>query len=76
MPLPLEVFGEFSYAPEMLSFRDTDDFLSYRFGVGVQVVPNASVRVECQYFDVDMEAGPRPWNLDDSVIRASLVMRF
>jgi opacity protein-like surface antigen len=76
IPLPLEVFGELSYAPEMLSFADTDDFLSYRVGAGVQVVPNASVRIEYQYYDVDMEAGPGPWNLDDGVIRASLVMRF
>jgi opacity protein-like surface antigen len=76
MPLPLEVFGELSYAPEVLSFRDTDDFLSYRFGVGVEVIPNASVRVEYQYYDMDMEAGPGPWNMDDSVFRLSLVMRF
>ena len=76
MPLPLEVFGGLSYAPEVLSFRDTDDFLSYRFGVGVEVIPSASVRLEYQYYDVDMEEGPGPWNMDDSVFRVSVVMRF
>ena len=76
MPLPLEVFGGLSYAPEVLSFRDTEDFLSYRLGVGVGVMQSASVRVEYQYYDIDMEEGPGPWNLDDGVIRLSLVMRF
>jgi hypothetical protein len=76
MPLPLEVFGGLSYAPEVLSFRDTENYLSYRFGVGVEVVPNASVRVEYQYYDMDMEEGPGTWNMDDSVIRASLALRF
>jgi opacity protein-like surface antigen len=76
MPLPLEVFGGLSYAPEVLSFRDTKEYLSYRFGVGVEVVPNASVRVEYQYYDMDMEAGPGAWDWDDSVFRLSLLMRF
>lgn len=76
MPLPLEVFGGLSYAPEVLSFRDTENYLSYRFGVGAEVVPNASVRLEYQYYDMDMEDGPGTWNMDDSVIRASLVLRF
>lgn len=76
MPLPLEVFGGLSYAPEVLSFRDTEDYLSYRFGVGLGVMQNASVRVEYQYYDIDFEQGPGPWNMDDGVFRVSLVMRF
>ena len=76
MPLPLEVFGGLSYAPEVLAFRDTEKYLSYRFGVGVEVVPNASIRIEYQYYDMDMEAGPGTWDWDDSVLRLSLLMRF
>jgi hypothetical protein len=76
MPLPLEVFGGLSYAPEVLSFRDTEDYFSYRFGVGLRIVQNASVILEYSAFDMDMEAGPIPWNLDDHVIRLGLEMRF
>jgi len=76
MPLPLEIFGGLTYAPEVLSFRDTEDYLSYRLGVGVGVMQNASVRVEYQYYDIDFEQGPGSWNMDDGVFRLSLVMRF
>ena len=76
MPIPLEVFGGLSYAPEVLSFRDTEEYLSYRTGVGIGIIPNASVRVEYQYYDIDFEKGPGPWNMDDGVFRLSLVMRF
>jgi hypothetical protein len=76
MPMPLEIFGGLSYAPEVLSFRDTEDFFSYRFGVGLRIVENASVILEYSAFDMDMEAGPGPWNLDDDVIRLGLHMRF
>jgi hypothetical protein len=76
MPIPLEVFTGVSYAPGVLSFRDTDDFLSYNIGFGLSVMQNASVTFEYAAFDVDMEAGPRPWNLDDGVFRLGLTMRF
>lgn len=76
LPLPLEIFAGLSYAPKMLSFRDTEEFLSYRLGAGIEVIRNASVRVEYQHYDIDMEQGPGRWNMDDSVILVSLVMRF
>lgn len=76
LPLPIEVFGGLTYAPEVLAFRDSEDFLSYRIGVGVHVVRNASINVEYQTYDIDMESGPGPWNLDDDVFRLSLIMQF
>ncbi len=76
MPLPLEVFGGLSYAPEVLSFRDTDEYLSYHVGVGVGVTQNASVRVAYHYYDIDFDHGPRAWDMDDGVFRVSLMMRF
>lgn len=76
IPIPLRIYGGLSYAPEALSFRDTENYLSYHFGVGVQVVRNASVNLEFHEYDVDMKAGPGHWNLDDDVIRFALVMHF
>ncbi len=76
IPLPFEVFGGIAYAPDVLSFRDTEDYRSYRLGMGLGVMRNASVRVEYQYYDMDFEEGPGKWNMDDGVIRLSLVMRF
>lgn len=76
IPIPLEIFTGASYAPGVLSFRDTDDYLSYNIGIGLRVMQNASVIFEYGAFDVDMEAGPGPWNLDDGVFRLGLAMRF
>lgn len=76
IPIPLEVFSGVSYAPGVLSFRDTDEFISYNLGIGLRVMKNASVIFEYSAFDVDMESGPGPWNLDDGVFRLGLAMRF
>lgn len=76
IPIPIEVFGGMAYAPEIMSFRDTDDYLAYYLGVGVRIVSNASIILKYSSYDVDMEAGPGSWNLDDEAIRLGLVMRF
>jgi YfaZ precursor len=76
IPVPLEVFGGISYAPEILSFKDTQSYLAYHLGIGVRIVPNASIILKYVNYDVDMESGRRQWDLDDSVIRLGLVMRF
>jgi hypothetical protein len=76
MPIPFEVFGGLTYSPEVLSFRDTENYSSYRLGAGLRIVPNATVSLEYVNYDVDMEAGPGDWNLDDDVIRLGLAMRF
>lgn len=76
IPTPIEVFGGLAYAPEIMSFRDTDEYLAYYLGVGVRIVTNASIILKYSSYDVDMEAGPGAWNLDDEAIRLGLVMRF
>ena len=76
LPLPLEVFGSLSYAPEILSFRDTDDYMAYEIGAGVRIVQNASIILKYVAYDMDMETGTRGWNFDDDALRIGLVMRF
>jgi hypothetical protein len=76
IPTPLEVFAGLTYAPEIMSFRDTEDFLAYYFGIGVRIVQNASIILKYSAYDVDMEAGPGEWDLDENAIRLGLVMRF
>lgn len=76
MPIPLEPFCRLSYAPEVLSFRDTEEFFSYNLGIGIQIIQYASVILEYSAVDVDMESSPGPWTLDDDVIRLGLVLRF
>jgi hypothetical protein len=76
MPIPFEVFGGLTYSPEVLSFRDTENYLSYRLGGGLRIIPNATVSLEYVNYDMDMDAGPGDWNLDDDVIRLGLAMRF
>jgi hypothetical protein len=75
-PVPVEVFAGLAYAPEIMSFRDTEEYLAFHVGVGVRIVQNASIIVKYNSYDVDMESGARTWELDDSNVRLGLVMRF
>jgi hypothetical protein len=75
-PVPVEVFSGFAYSPEIMSFRDTEEYLAYHIGVGVHIVQNASIILKYNSYDVDFESRNIPWELDDSNIRLGLVMRF
>jgi hypothetical protein len=75
-PVPIEVFAGFAYAPEIMSFRDTEEFMAYHVGVGVRVVQNASIILKYNSYDVDLKSKGQTWELDDSNIRLGLVMRF
>jgi hypothetical protein len=75
-PVPIEVFAGFAYAPEIISFRDTEEYLAFHIGVGVRIVQNASIILRYNSYDVDLETSGTPWELDDSNIRLGLVMRF
>jgi hypothetical protein len=75
-PVPVEVFSGFAYAPEIMSFRDTEEYLAFHIGVGVRIVQNASIILKYNSYDVDLETRNIPWELDDSNIRLGLVMRF
>jgi len=76
MPVPIEVFAGLAYAPEIMSFQDTEAYLAYFLGVGVRIVQNASIVLKYNTYDVDFEQGTRKWNVDDSQFRLGLVMRF
>lgn len=76
MPIPIEVFGSVAYAPEILSFRDTKEYLAYQIGVGFRVVQNATIVLKYNMYDVDMESNGRKWDIDNSNYRFGLVMRF
>ena len=75
-PVPIEVFAGLAYAPEIMSFRDTEEYLAFHIGVGVRIVQNASIILKYNSYDVDLETRNIPWELDDSNIRLGLVMRF
>jgi hypothetical protein len=74
--MPLEIFGGIAYAPEIMSFRDTENYLEYSFGLGVHIVQNASIICKYTAYDMDMESGPGKWDLDHNAIRIGLVMHF
>lgn len=75
-PVTFEVFSELSYAPELLSFRDTEDYLEGSIGLGVQLIKNATLTVAYTVYDLSMEDGPGDWSLDEGVVRAGILMRF
>ncbi len=72
IPVPLQVFGGLSYAPDPLTFIDAERFLEFELGVGLHVMQNASVMLSLHSYDIDFDE----WSLDDEVVRLSLVMYF
>ena len=76
IPIPIEVFSDLTYAPDLLSFQDTEKYLEGSIGVGVHIIKNASLTLTYTAYDVDMENGPGDWSLDEEVLRAGIVMRF
>ena len=76
IPLPLEVFGGITYAPEPLSFMDAEKYSEITLGAGVRIIENASIVLSFHSYDVDMDAGSAKWSLDDDVWRLGVVMRF
>ena len=76
MPVPVEVFTGIAYAPEILSFRDAEQYLAYHIGIGVRIVQNASIVLKYNAYDVDMDSEGRKWDIDNSNFRFGLVMRF
>ena len=76
VPIPLEVFGGIAYAPEPLSFMDTETYSEVYAGAGIQIVPNATLRVSYHIYDIEMDEGGREWNLDDNAIRIGVQLRF
>ena len=77
VPIPLEIFGGFTYAPEPLSFIDLDEYKEINLGVGVHIIPNASIQLSYHSYEMKMdEDDDGEWTVDDDSIRLGLVMRF
>ena len=76
MPIPIKVFSSIRHAPDLMSFRDTDTYTEFNLGLGVQLIENASIDLTFTRYEVDFEAGPGPWELNEDVLRAGIVLNF
>lgn len=74
--IPLEVFGGFTLAPEIMSFWDSEDFSEVKLGVGIRIMKNASIQFSYTNNRVNMKSGPGDWTLNENAYRAGIVMRF
>jgi hypothetical protein len=76
LPIPLELFGDMTWAPSVLSFEDSDGYLEYTLGTGIRIVENVSVIGTYTKYRMDLDSGPGDWRLNDDVLRLGLVLRF
>ncbi len=74
--IPIEIYGGLAYAPEILSFRDTENVFTYTFGLALYIVQNAAIVAEYNAYDMDMTSGPGDWELYDNEFRFGLKLRF
>ena len=74
--IPIEIYGGLAYAPEILSFRDTENVFTYTFGLSLFIVQNAAIVAEYNAYDMDLTSGVGDWELYDNEFRFGLKLRF
>jgi hypothetical protein len=76
LPIPLDIIGEISYAPDPLTFMDTDTFSEASLGVGIGIIEQATLEISYHIFDIEMEQGPGSWNIEESALFLGLSLHF
>lgn len=74
--IPIELSGGLSYAPDPLAFMDTSTYSEFTIGVGIHIVPQASIEVSYHVYGIEFDEGPGQWDLDDNAVRFGVTMRF
>jgi hypothetical protein len=75
-PGSIELYGGVDYANDILSFQDTEDYLSYHFGIGIPLFQHAAVVVEYSAYDIGMMSEAGNWRLEDDAFRVGLSIKF
>jgi hypothetical protein len=76
IPIPVELFGGVTYAPDPLAFMDTSMFTEITFGIDMRLIQQASIELSYHIYNIDLDEGPGRWNFDDNALRFGIVMRF
>lgn len=76
VPIPIELFGGLTYAPEPLAFLDTSTYSEFTIGVGIHLIQQASIEVSYHAYGIEFDEGPGKWDLDDNAVRFGITMRF
>ena len=76
VPIPLEVFGQAAYSPDILSFIDCKNHFDITIGTGIRIGRYASIRLSYSAIRTEMSKNDRTWTSSDDAIRLGLVMRF
>lgn len=76
LPGSFELYGGIDYANDIMSFQDTEDYLSYHFGIGIPLFQHAAVVMEYSAYDIGMTSEAGDWRLEDDAFRAGLSIRF
>lgn len=74
--LPVEIFADITYGPQILSFRDNENYFAYGAGLSFKIVDRASIVAGYYVYDVKMESGPGEWTLYDNQFRFGLTLGF
>ena len=76
IPVPLEVFGGLTFAPDPLAFMDASTYSEFTIGVGVHLIQQASIEISYHAYGIEFDEGPGQWDLDDNAVRFGITMRF
>ncbi len=74
--IPIEIYAGTAYAPQILSFRDTENVFIYTFGVAVFIIDNAAIITEYNAYDLTFSSDDGDKDLYDNEFRFGLKLLF
>ena len=75
-PIPIDVSVGFSYAPDSLSFSDSDSYLDFRASLDFRIVKSAAIILGYRYIKVRFDDNTGRWEMSDDAVFVGCQLSF
>lgn len=75
-PIPIDVSVGFSYAPDSLSFSDSDSYLDFKASLDFRIVKSAAIILGYRYIKVRFDVNSGRWEMSDDTVFVGCQLRF
>jgi len=75
-PIPIDVSVGFSYAPDSLSFSDSDSYLDFKVSLDFRIVKSAAIILGYRYIKVRFDDNTGRWEMSDDAVFVGCQLRF
>jgi len=75
-PIPIDFSVGFSYAPDSLSFSDSDSYLDFKVSLDFRIVKSAAIILGYRYIKVRFDDTTGRWEMSDDAVFVGCQLRF